>query len=120
LFSGQVQKQLEGLHESRDQEAERPRGSRESPDEAVHRRLAGRGMDVHRGEAGACGAEFQGLWDLQQAWWERSLLIRIRKHSGMRVLETFGVELLGIVYLKSYPTIYGNNRMASRQIINLF
>ena len=61
----------------------------------------------------------RSLWDLQQARWERSLLIRIRKHSGMLVLETFGVELLGIVYLKSYPTIYGNNRMASRQIINL-
>jgi len=60
MFSGRAQKQLEGLHESREQEAERPRVSRESPDEAVHRRLAGRGMDVHRGEAGACGAEFVG------------------------------------------------------------
>jgi len=35
------------------------------------------------------------------------------------VLETYGVELLGFVYLKSYPTIYGNNRMAFRQIINI-
>jgi len=82
LFSGQVQKQLEGLHESRDQEAERPRGSRESPDEAVHRRLAGRGMDVHRGESRSLWCCFQGLWDLQQARWERGFACPVYARDG--------------------------------------
>jgi len=37
----------------------------------------------------------------------------------MLFLEMYQVELLGIAHLKSDPTIYGYNRMAFHQIINL-
>jgi len=34
----------------------------------------------------------------------------------MLFIETYWVELLGIAHLKSDPTIYGDNRMASAKL----